>query len=269
MIPKIFNQTRNHIRDYNNAVEARFGEFDRMTPEEEIFAELLPNPKSGKIWLDEIAETFDQEYKKYNGLNIYFLGCSSGVYESTFLERMTSYLKLNEDSSELTFIYDELKLNYLYNIADYISEPAKKIIERSMHIQRLFLESRLSHIGYKAVYDINYRVKPNSSFVLRFEKLQSESKIVDNAEMFKVTEKVLFLYELGVLDFLRTKSPFNTSINRLADVLHRILEERQTTLQSYLNPMYSDNTYQDNNPLNKRKAVEKVRIALAEIGFVK
>ncbi|HEX8563837.1 MAG TPA: hypothetical protein VF676_12745 [Flavobacterium sp.] len=269
MIPKTFKDTLALIRDYNDAVEAKVGNLDRMTPEDEIYSEMMVNSKSGKVWLDDISETFDREYKKYNKLNIYFPGCSSDVYERTFLGRMKNYLEANEDSSELTFLFEELTQNYVYSISDYISEPAKETIKRSLHIQQFFLEQHLNNIGYKVIYDVNYKAKPNTSFKLRLEKLSGNRETVNDTEMLKVSEKVLLLHELGILDFLRTKPPFNTSVNKLAEILHKVLGEKQTTLQSYLNPMFNENTYQDNNPLTKRKLVEKVRIALAELGFGK
>jgi hypothetical protein len=83
----------------------------------------------------------------------------------------------------------------------------------------------------------------------------------------KGTEKIIMLHKLGVLDFLRTKEPFNLSINSLATALSGITGIDTKTIQSYINPIYSNSTNQKNNPLNSIKTVDKVEQKLISIGF--
>lgn len=83
----------------------------------------------------------------------------------------------------------------------------------------------------------------------------------------KGTEKVIFLYKLGVLDFLRTKIPFTVSINQLASYLSAITGEKPETIQSYINPLISSETSQKNNPLTKESKVKKVEQTLIKMGF--
>lgn len=83
----------------------------------------------------------------------------------------------------------------------------------------------------------------------------------------KATDKIIYLYKLGVLDFLKKQQPFISSNNSLASVLSAITGEKSETLQSYLNPIYSDNTSQKNNPLTKENNVSKVENQLIKLGF--
>jgi len=83
----------------------------------------------------------------------------------------------------------------------------------------------------------------------------------------KGTEKIIMLEKLGVLDFLKSKEPFNTSTNLLASVVSGITGIPQKTAQSYLNPMFSKDTGQKNNPMNTKKTLDKVNQKLISIGF--
>jgi hypothetical protein len=81
------------------------------------------------------------------------------------------------------------------------------------------------------------------------------------------TEKIIYLQKLGVIDFLRTKQPFQSSTNSLAIVLSAITGEKLETIQPMLNPIVSKEAGQKNNPLNSKKAVPKVEQQLIKIGF--
>lgn len=80
-------------------------------------------------------------------------------------------------------------------------------------------------------------------------------------------DKILYLQKLGVIDFLRVQQPFSTSVNSLASVLSAITGEKSGTLQPMLNPMLSRKVDDKNNPLNSKKAVERVEKQLIKIGF--
>jgi hypothetical protein len=83
----------------------------------------------------------------------------------------------------------------------------------------------------------------------------------------KAKEKIIYLKELGIFDFLRTKQPFIQSTSRLATILSAITGEKYSTLQSYINPIVSPSVEQGNNPYNNKKTVEKVKKQIIHIGF--
>ncbi|KJD36967.1 hypothetical protein PW52_00460 [Tamlana sedimentorum] len=90
----------------------------------------------------------------------------------------------------------------------------------------------------------------------------------DNSESSqKITDKVIYLNELGIIDFLAKKEPFNLSTNSLAKALSLITGESQQTLQSYLNPIINNNANQKNNPLNNHKKLDIARENLIKLGF--
>jgi len=80
--------------------------------------------------------------------------------------------------------------------------------------------------------------------------------------------KLIYLNELGIIDFLRKKEPFKTSVNKLATVLSAITDERATTLQPALNSMLSAySNASEKSPYYSKNAGLKVRKKLIEIGF--
>lgn len=83
----------------------------------------------------------------------------------------------------------------------------------------------------------------------------------------KISSKIVYLSELGILDHLIKVEPFNTSINLLANALSGITGDKAETIQSYLNPIFSKDAGQKNNPLNRPNSLNKVRQSLINIGF--
>jgi len=82
-------------------------------------------------------------------------------------------------------------------------------------------------------------------------------------------ERIVFLYELGILKYLEDKminELHRFSANKLAEIISTFTGIDQKTAQSYLNPIYSTRVIQDNNPLTK-KNLEKVKNKLKDIGF--
>lgn len=80
--------------------------------------------------------------------------------------------------------------------------------------------------------------------------------------------KLIYLNELGIIDFLREKKPFKTSVNKLATVLSAITDERASTLQPALNSMLSTYTNApEKSPYHSKKTAPKIQKHLIEIGF--
>jgi hypothetical protein len=75
-------------------------------------------------------------------------------------------------------------------------------------------------------------------------------------------EKIIYLNELGIIDFLRTKPEFMGSTNLMATVLSAVTGEKVTTLQTSLNKLINEDTDDKNHPYKTTKTVEKVRQTL-------
>jgi len=83
----------------------------------------------------------------------------------------------------------------------------------------------------------------------------------------KCTEKIIYLKEMGILDFLIKKEPFNKSIRKLAKALVPILGERYDTIQPILNPVISDNSSKNNPYYNSTtQKVDQIRQHLILLG---
>ncbi|HEX8013751.1 MAG TPA: hypothetical protein VF465_00830 [Flavobacterium sp.] len=98
------------------------------------------------------------------------------------------------------------------------------------------------------------------------DKKTNEPESIDLSDT-STTEKIIYLKKLGVLDFLKDKQPFLSSTNKLATVLSAITGARSTTIQSMINPIFSKNIDDKNNPLNSEKTVKKVENRLTDIDY--
>lgn len=77
-------------------------------------------------------------------------------------------------------------------------------------------------------------------------------------------EKIIYLNELGIIDFLRTKPEFIGSTNLMATVLSAITNVKATTLQTSLNRLVNKDTADKNHPYHTQKTVDKVQRTLID-----
>jgi hypothetical protein len=75
-------------------------------------------------------------------------------------------------------------------------------------------------------------------------------------------EKIIYLNELGIIDFLRTKPEFIGSTNLMATVLSAVTDVKPSTLQTSLNRLIGKDTADKNHPYHTSTTVEKVRQTL-------
>jgi len=165
-------------------------------------------------------------------------------------EKLLKNLKEKELSKNLTeeelskIVKEELKSS------NWVEEP--QYIERQVEIKRSRATKSLKIEG----------------FIL--EKLQIKLDRLPKELDFsapKGTEKIIMLHQLGILDFLKEKEPFNLSTNALASVISGITGEKREVMQSYLNPIFSKNVSQKNNPLKTESTVKKIKNKLILIGY--
>lgn len=269
MIPKEFKKTNEILNGYDKAIVERFGDNEPLTFNQEIIADYMENPKTLNPWTYDIAASFDKEYRILNETNTYFLGCLFSVYTSHYQDRLNTYLSNNPDAQEINFIEQELKSIIKFYPLDYLTSETIKNIHFSLSRQMLFLEDRLFLLGFSAEYDSDYAHDNHKSFIVKINRLNQNqtTNSVEEEEVLRATEKLIYLDQLGVLDFLKNKTPFSNSTNLLAEVLGRIINEKTTTLQPYLNEMFNPNGIFNKDPRNNNKAVTKVSTYLSGIGF--
>lgn len=183
--------------------------------------------------------------------NYYWEFSSFSTYENHYSKRLDDYLKGNENEqfSETNFINNEISLFNSLEEKWYLDLFEKDALNQ---IQKAFLKKR------NFLKEKTLQVK-NSNF------LQDEFYL--DLQDTSAAEKIVYLSQLGILDFLKTKSPFNMSTNKLATVLSAITGEKVTTLQSYLNPIFSSGVDQKKNPLANTKNTLKIKSTLNDVGF--
>jgi hypothetical protein len=176
--------------------------------------------------------------------NVYWNYCSTEtyliVYDSRFKEAMNN--DFNKIHNEVEFV--ESEINTLKN-----------------------LEKHFSNTNYHPdlIYPIRKKIKLLEN---KMETLNpSNAEILIDYNDSSCGEKIIFLHQVGVLDYLKKLSPFNLSTNKLAEYLSAITGENSTTLQSYINPIINSTSGQKNNPLNSNSAIKKVSKKLSDMGF--
>lgn len=176
--------------------------------------------------------------------NFYWSHCSTETYNLTYDDRLKKSL-----NSDFEKIHNEIEF-----------------IESEIFSLSKF-ESNFSDTNYH--HDLIYPIKKKIKLLeYKIEGLKPyiAEDLIDLSGA-SCTEKVIFLHEVGVLDYLRTLSPFNLSTNKLAEFLSAITGDKPESIQSYINPIYSQNVNQKNNPLNSTSAVNKVSNKLSNMGF--
>lgn len=220
------------IETEENLHHVKIGLVTTKNPDELIKAIELELFKLSK----EVFNASKIEYK-------YWSHCPTLVYKITYKDRL--HEALNDDykkiDSELKFVEKEIEylslLKTNFKSSKYHSDLSNPIDKKIR-----FLEDR------------------------KLELLTSDNGVLTDYSNSSAIEKIIYLERLGVLDFLRKHSAFNNSTNNLAKYLSAVTGENASTLQSYLNPIYSTQTNQKNNPLNKKKAVEMIEKQLNTMG---
>jgi hypothetical protein len=186
-----------------------------------------------------------------------------------FYEYLIDYYNNLFDSRNLKFFFHPISLSdsikYIYKMDrfNYYKHPPIQPIEIYELLttrNKLYIEANIK----KKLKLLEELTKGDES---KFQNKKIETETPLDLSQTKATEKIIYLDQLGILDFLKKQSPFNTSTNKLATVLSAITGENASTLQSYLNPIYSNKVDEKNNPLIKKTKVSKVKSQLTEQGF--
>ncbi|MEH6658671.1 hypothetical protein [Leeuwenhoekiella marinoflava] len=171
--------------------------------------------------------------------------------------------------------YKEIEFKLIKDLISYHTKRNDIALKYDEHCEQTNKENSLldlfdkdhnlkMHFLSKKLDTLNHR----DEIEKKFNNVHREHELTEY-EHIKATEKIIYLNELGIIDFLRHQEPFNTSKRALAKVLSFITGEKPDTLQSYLNPMENPSAIQKNNPLSKTKNVEKIKETLINIGFKK
>jgi len=98
---------------------------------------------------------------------------------------------------------------------------------------------------------------------VKIDDFKEESEALDLSDTSAV-EKIIYLNELGIIDFLKTKPEFIGSTNLMATFLSAITAVKASTLQTSLNRLINEDTTDKNHPYRTTKTVSKVRQTLID-----
>ena len=82
-----------------------------------------------------------------------------------------------------------------------------------------------------------------------------------------ISGKIIYLERLGVIQYLKSLEPFNTSINSMASILSAVTGAKPTSIQPLLNGLLSQGVDNKNNPMKSIKTVTIIENKLLSIGF--
>lgn len=136
----------------------------------------------------------------------------------------------------------------------------------------IFLARKARQIDSTLQLDQHYSSykENNKEIIEKIENINDALGEIDNEKSLNAVQKIIYLNELGIIDFLKGKQPFNTSTNGLATILGKILHEKTTTLQPYLNALFTDLEATSNkHPYYTKSTAEKIKDSLQSIGFKK
>lgn len=194
------------------------------------------------------------------------------------------FKSLNDIKSKLASQFHERKKELSWIINDINSKLKEGSKDETLSENLISVKDELENLKQRDFYtSVQFAEHPrlamqfNTDIVEHIEssireafnqsKVDVEDEVAIDLSDNRGTEKVIMLYKLGVLDFLKEQEPFNLSTNRLASALSGITGIDTKTIQSYINPIISEGVSQKNNPLMKEKNVQKVTQTLIEIGF--
>jgi len=211
-----------------------------------------------------------------NGIEKDLEGCLNKYFHKTHFRhplilRFSKSVKLGEYHIELNiqtlFLNPSEKPYNEYQCFDFSNLTVFHEIPRYISSCLLFIElNRLDKENKERIYaEEGKQLCLTSGYN---EQLETTEIILDYSNNSNA-EKIVFLAELGILDYLQKKlinKLHGCSVNKLAEVVSTFTGVPQSTVQSCLNPMFSKGADQSNNPATPRN-IEKVKNKLKNIGF--
>lgn len=263
----LFERTDYEIEQYMEDALSKsqeFSEDENLTPEVE--------EKWFETRKQKIYDTFKEEYDEYEEISEYFFGCSFSTYKFTYRRRKEEFLSSFEDYDVYDFLMNEFEQGLFTFNRKYMDPEMTKKIEASLRQRFMFLKEKANEEGYEV------KVIENEKVVLTKVETTTpntnETEIKDELDDPDLTGasipvRLLYLYELGVIDFLKAKHPFVSSCNSLSRALSPILNSQANTINRPLRLIYNSELDNDRHPLNNEENYEKVKHELNEIGFRK
>jgi hypothetical protein len=256
----LFKKTTNLYENYKESFVSRFNS-NQMTDEEIVLFE--PDENDWVISeLKKINKVFEREYKRAVDDKKYFYGCTVEIYMTTYNSRLRNYINSKTEADELDFLFSELEVGLIHFIGLRIERENLEMIERSLFKRFLFIKRKCCDLDVEIELinngtDYSYKLKANNLDHL----IDYEPEI----GFYSLPKKIVLLNELGIIEFLRTKKPFDRNRNALAKVISRLTNERATTVEPSLRGLDGSPETSPNNPYRNKKNLQKVETFLSSL----
>jgi hypothetical protein len=199
-------------------------------------------------------------YLKHKFIQLYPDKVNKPGYNSNFLDqrlfdrnlRLSSF-NYNTDIENSLF-WDKLKqsidLFWRTNCISQIESEVQKIRDFTIELDQLIIE----HLNLENTKAEN--------------QIQNETEEVYDLSDTKIVEKLIYLKELGIIEYMLQSQPFSYSINKFATVLSAITGEKPNSIQPALNALIMDKgLVNKNNPYYNANNSIKVKQRLLDIGY--
>ena len=206
--------------------------------------------------INDLTAYFHYFERIYNDSLVFYFRENEGCKENYFILLLINELK--ERISEGEYIKNLTKEELSKIVKEEELESGSKWVEEPQYIEQQ-VEIKRS----RATKSLKIEEFILEKLQIKLDRLPKESDF----SAPKGTEKIIMLHQLGILDFLKEKEPFNLSTNALASVISGITGEKREVMQSYLNPIFSKNVSQKNNPLKTESTVKKIKHKLILVGY--
>jgi len=253
----LFEQTKHEYEKYEDDAVSQSRIHDNEDYSSGHPDDIIEAQKQWFIDRKEIVfEAFEKEHSAYNGENIYFYGCSFSSYKNTFEKRLDAHLQEYIENSIISFIELELESSEKPYTEKWVSSKMQKNINTSLRIRREFLSEKAELNDYEVINS------DNTYSLLKINNPTKTGEVLVDLSDTTIKQKLIYLHELGLLHELRKVEPFKYSVNRIAQAVSAIIGEKQSTIQSYINPIFNTSSKQDNSALHNQEDVDDVRHSL-------
>lgn len=147
------------------------------------------------------------------------------------------------DFSNYSFLLDTIEMK-----KDYIDYTGQK---KEVHLV-------LKYDQIEKLYDSFYKIIDHIKDEIK--EIEYKNHVIDSISTEtknKIIDKVIYLNELGIIDYLKSNKSSNVSENGIANIISFLIDEKTTSIQPYINSL--TNTHSKNNPYKNQNKVDTIR----------
>jgi hypothetical protein len=212
--------------------------------------------------------------------------CTCEVYKSNFDKKKEEFLKRGFDRNEYDFVTRELRFCHFNIDKKTTILYDKELNSHKMKIDWSYFRYwfsqktedffQIDFISLELMEQLNFtqtkKIKFLNSELVRIQKqtvlisTEEEQDINIDYSHNTYVERIVFLHELGILEYLRDIPLFNGSINKLAEIVSTFSGIEQETIYPIINPIYSKKV-KKKSPLSPDK-LKSVHEKLMKIGYI-